>query len=353
MGKTDINEYTESLREKLMQYGTAAKELEAAYKQALKQNEQAHAQTKAELDAKRFGDMNAAAADSIMRQKNSDVLLASRGLSSSGERRQSYADGENILKSRLSDIAVKHSEASKQANAERVKADSDALEALTKGKDALFEKQEKAKQQLAEAEEKAYIERNEAAYDHAKKEEAAHDGAPAPEESGNGHMLTEKEMVKNIISSCCDGRTVKTENEKAYIRVMLENLEAELGLDPEYRSGIDKLLASYGYTPMELSEAEGIASATTAADSLDRWTTEFYRAVRNSSIQPSRTAYETARKKAKELQKEYVYTHCTDLDAVRIAMKRLGYNTYDTEKFIKEAANSDSYSLGMHASYKD
>lgn len=355
----DYNTYAEELRQKISGYNEAADELEKRYKEAFEQSRKEYEITSAELDSALYAERNKAAAEALKQKQSNDQILASRGLSSSGEAERAEMLGQNALDTEVAEIEDEYTDAKQQAALKRKTAEQSASDALKKGKAEISKQIAETKQKLEAAEQNAYEQRNESAHEHASKEEAAHDVKANSSTGGNSlqgtsknELLTEKEMAKSIIAACCDGKAVKTETETAYIRVMLENLKHEFGFDDAYKTDLSRLLAAYGYADMALPEAEGRAAAATAADSFDRWVSEYYRSVRNSTYQHNLTAYEVARNKAKQLQKEYVYMHCTSLKAVRLALKNLGYNNDDIEKFIKQAQNSDEYSLGMSASYK-
>ncbi len=354
----DYNAYADELRKKISGYSESAEELEKNYKQALEQSRREYESTSADLDSARYAERNEAAAEALKQKQSNDQIFASRGLSNSGESERAAMLGKNALDTEDGVIEKRYTNAMQQADNKRKNADKSAYETLKKGKSEISKQIIEAKQKLETAEQSAYEQRNEAAYEHAAKEEAAHDGKNGKYAGGDvlsgtskQDLLTEKEMAKNIISACCDGKSVKTETETAYIRVMLENLKYEFGFDDDYKADLSRLLASYGYVDMSLPEAEGRAAAATAADNFDRWVSEYYRSIRNSTQQPNLTAYEVARNKAKQLQKEYIYTHCTSTEAAELALKQLGYNYYDIRDFIKEANQSDGYTLGMNVNY--
>lgn len=359
MSYNNYEEYAEELRAKASLQSSAAEELEKRYKEAVEQNRMQYEETKAKLDKDRYAERNAAASEAMKQKQSSDQILASRGLSDSGEHSRTAVLAKKALDDTLDDIDDRHGEAHQKAAALRSEADISAAETLSKGKAKISKQIAETRQKLEQAEQNAYNERVSSATESASAEEKAHDArvngtqsAQSNSSSTASTLMTEKEMAKNIISSCCEQKAVKNDTENAYIRVMLENLKAEFGFDDAYKSDLAKLLTVYGYVDMSLDEAEGRSAAATAADNFDRWVSEYYRSVRNSTYQHNLTAYEVARNKAKQLQKEYVYMHCTSLKAVRLALKNLGYNNDDIEKFIKQAQSSDEYSLGMSASYK-
>ncbi len=359
MSHNNYEEYAEELRAKASMQSSAADELEKRYKQAVEQNRMQYEETKAKLDEDRYAERNAAASEAMKQKQSNDQILASRGLSDSGEHSRADMLGKKALDDTLTDIDERHDEAHQKAVALRDNADISAAETLSKGRAEISKQIAETRQKLEQAEQNAYDERIDSAASSARAEEAAHDARANGNETkqdtaastGNA-LMTEKEMAKNIISSCCSQKAVKSDTENAYIRVMLENLKAEFGFDDAYKSDLTKLLTVYGYVDMSLDEAEGRSAADTAAENFDRWVSEYYRTVRNSTYQHNLTAYEVARNKAKQLQKEYVYMHCTSLKAVRLALKNLGYKSDDIEKFIKDAQNSEEYSLGMSANYK-
>lgn len=354
----DYNAYAEQLRQKISGYNDSAAEIEKRYKEALKENKNEYGDEISRLETALYENQNDTASELLKQKQSNDQILASRGLAHSGESDQSDQNSRIMLDSEIHDLERAYVDDTKAAAEKRKKADKSARESFEASRATVERQISEAKTKLAEADQKAYEQRSNEAAEIAKKEEAAHDrtesGKTDTAQSASGSsdksLLTEKEMAKNIIAACCKDKSVKTETETARIRVMLESLKHEFGFDDKYGSDIMKLLASYGYVDMDLTEAEGKSTAATAAENLDRWTSEYYRTIRNSTMQPNLTAYENARKKAKQQQVEYVITHCSSLEAASLAMKELGYNYYDTRELLKEALDNGCR-LGQYVNY--
>ncbi len=343
----DYSDYAEELQKRIKSFDQTKAELKKAYEQTLKANSDAYSDTLDMLRSAKHSEQNAAAANSALAKQSADVALTQRGLASSGEAAQSDIEHSLSLGKALSDIDKDYAERELAAEQTKSDADTEAAKELKRGADELQAELDETNTLLDEAQ-KADAEQKEAlSREIAAAEEAVHDGKAVESEEAYKPPVSAKQMASNILSASTASGTVKTELDNAKTYMMLQEMQAEYGFDSDYVKDLTVALKSKGYRQTTKQEAEAQIAADYAESHLSDWAGKVYKQLSRSTAS-TQDNVESARKAALTMQKQYVYTHCTSIQAVKRAFKLLGFSDEDFVAY-RAAAEKDGLELGMDA----
>ena len=335
------NDAISSLKSALDGYSAEEEKIKALYAKAKSGAEKKYAEDAAAIESERKLRRAEAAADVMRSARNTDSILAGRGLSFSGEAAQNKIGSAITLNNRLAAIDSDSAKAARELlggyNAQMLKLEGDEAERALK----LAEGKHKLMTSIAEAESKRETElaKQQAEYARAAAAAAkANGGAEAQNETGGYVPKTSaKDLAKQIVGTITDKGYLSTDREKAQAASRLNELYSRFDLSAEYRDDLLFTLRALGYTdpapddPQEKSDVDLTVEGAQAA--YDKGYAGEYAACQIAGFKES-VSVSRAKKKALDAQLDYIYSHTSNFNDFRNICTVMGIKSTVTEEYL-------------------
>ena len=327
------NDAIESLKNALNGYSEEEERIKELYAKAKSALAVRYAGDIAAADRDRLAKRAEAEADAKRQERNSDLMMAQRGLAFSGEAAQTRLDSALALNKRLAEIDALHAE----NRGELAKAQSENL-LKTEAEEAkrTAEAQEgknKILSEIAGLELKRESEQARAA--NAASAQGAAGSAQENEKIGYLPPVTAKALAEQIISSVSSKGYVSKNWEMEKIAEKLDSLKKGYEIDGDYLNDLIFTLRAYGYTEPERQQKS-------ALDKLAEEAETYYRSVYGTNYAsyqlagfPENTADSRAKEKARAKLLEYIYDRVSDARDFRNVCTVLGISNAEANEYIE------------------
>lgn len=353
----DYDSIIEKTKKELENFSSISTELEQLYKKAKEKNAAAYALAKDDVNDQYTEDKNAAVTKGMLDEKDIHEFLASRGLSSSGESVQAKLDSNVSINNALTELAKENKKALNTLEQKKLETDSMLNTELAEKKLDL----DKWKTSLASDIAKAKINARASENANKPKEPEISTGKPSePKKPAKSKETTQKtkntntekpdnekgfipstsakELAKNIAASYAENGNIKTNLQKSHIKLYLDSLAKNEGVDKKYLKDVIINLKAAGYTDISASQAEAVITA----DKAKSYYENVYELMYKTFIKGNRSSAQAsnlAKSKAKMLMLQYIYERCSTISDFERACKQAGVTNREINEYYTELKN--------------
>ena len=323
MNYSDIVEQT---KKELMKHSDTAAILADMYARAKQSYENAYKASAEDITKDYEAKRNAASAQQKLNDKNTDELMAARGLAYSGESAQAKINSNIALANTLSSLARDHTEALTELKKEKD-------EKITDLDMEYGEKRIQADKALTDDAIKM-------AQDKIKYGEVTLDGEGGADGEGDGIFdpeMSANQLATNIVKRFGTGGKVQKAEENLNIYQYLRDLRERYSFTDEYLDKLTFALDALGYIGIN---ADGLHVATVVNQGNLEYDKAYERAMSVAKKlyfdYDDRTNY--AQKRAYMDRLDYIYTRCSTKTQFYAACRLLDLNSQEIDQYLRTVA---------------
>lgn len=323
----NYSDLVEQTKKELMKHSDTAAILADMYNRARQSYENTYKASAEELTKDYEAKRNAASAQQKLNDKNTDELMAARGLAYSGESAQAKINSNIALANTLSSLASDHTE---------------ALTGLKKQKDEkIADLDMEYSEKRIQADKALTDDAIKMAQDKIKYGEVTIDGAGSSADGeGDGIFTPEmsaNQLATNIVKRFGTGGKVQKAEENLNIYQYLRDLRERYSFTDEYLNKLTFALDALGYIGIN---ADGLHVATV----VNSGNLEYDDSYENAMHVAKKLYYDHddrnnyAKKRANMDRLDYIYTHCNTSEQFYSACRLLDMSNQEIEEYLRTVA---------------